>query len=44
MFNSHSLPSVDAVIDCLLELGPKAEMFTLDISRAHKNFKSCPLD
>ena len=42
--NTHSLPSVDAVVDRILALGPGASMFMLDISRAYTNFKSCPLD
>ena len=42
--NSHSLPTVDAVVDRILKLGPSAYMFTIDVSRAYKNFKSCPLD
>ena len=42
--NTHSLPSVDAVVDRILKLRPGTSMFTLDISRAYTNFKSCPLD
>ena len=41
---THSLPSVDAVVTRILDLGTGAKMFTLDISHAYKNFKSCPLD
>ena len=42
--NTHSLPTVDTVVDRILSLGPGAHMFTIDVSRAYKNFKSCPLD
>ena len=41
---SHSLPSIDAVVERLQQAGPTAHLFTLDVSRAYKNFKSCPLD
>ena len=42
--NSHSLPTVDAVVNRILDIGPTALMFTVDVSRAYKKFKSCPLD
>ena len=42
--NTHTLPSVDAVVQRVIEIGPGAPMFTIDVSRAYKNFKSCPLD
>ena len=42
--NSHSLPTVDSVVDRVVAIGPGAFMFTIDVSRAYKNFKSCPLD
>ena len=44
MMNTHSLPTVDVVVDRVLDIGPNAYMFTIDVSRAYKNFKSCPLD
>ena len=44
MANSHSLPTVDSLVDRVLDIGPGAHMFTIDVSRAYKNFKSCPLD
>ena len=44
MTQSHCLLSVDAVVQRLQEVGPEAHMFTIDISRAYKNFRSCPLD
>lgn len=40
----HMLPSVDIVVAELARLGPGACMATTDISRAYKNFSSCPLD
>lgn len=40
----HTLPSVDDVVKALIEMGPGARMATTDISRAYKNFLSCPLD
>ena len=42
--NTHCLPSVDHVVRRLQQVGPGAHMFTLDVARAYKNFKSCPLD
>lgn len=40
----HTLPSVDDVVKILGEMGPGAYMCTMDVSRAYKNFSSCPLD
>ena len=42
--HSHCLPSVDAVVHAIQEIGNSAVMCTLDVSRAYTNFKSCPLD
>ena len=42
--NSHILPTVDAVVDSIVALGLGSYMFTIDVSRAYKNFKTCPLD
>ena len=44
MTQTHCLPSVDAVVQRVQEIGKAAHIFTIDISRAYKNFKSCPLD
>ena len=44
MTQTHCLPSADAVVQRVQEVGPDAHAFTIDISRAYKNFKSCPLD
>ena len=33
-----------SVVDRVIAIGPGAFMFTMDVSRAYKNFKSCPLD
>lgn len=40
----HCLPTVDAFTVRVAEVGRTAYMFTMDISRAYKNFRSCPLD
>lgn len=40
----HKLPSVDDVVELVTGMGPQAHMATTDISRAYKNFSSCPLD
>ena len=42
--NTHSLPTVDALVDRILQLGPGAFMFTIDVTCAYKNFKSCHFD
>ena len=44
MTQSHCLPSLDAVVQRVQEIGKNAHLFTINISRAYKNFKSCPLD
>ena len=41
---SHCLPSVDAAVNAIKAAGPDPYLFTVDVSRAYKNFKSCPLD
>ena len=41
---TRPLPSVDAVVHAIQEIGNSAVMCTLDVSRAYTNFKSCPLD
>ena len=41
---THSLPTVDAVVERVIQVGQRAHMFTVDVSRAYKNFRSCPLD
>ena len=40
----HTLPTVDMFTQELRRVGAGAYMFTMDISRAYKNFRSCPLD
>lgn len=40
----HTLPSVDDAVQILSEMGNDAYISTTDISRAYKNFVSCPLD
>lgn len=40
----HTLPSVDDVVEHLHAMGPGSYMATTDLSRAYKNFYSCPLD
>lgn len=40
----HTLPSDDHVVEHVLSMGPGSFMATTDISRAYKNFLSCPLD
>ena len=44
MPNTHSLPSFDDVVRCIQEVGRTAHMFTIDVARAYKNFRTCPLD
>ena len=41
---THSLPTVDAVVDRVMKMGSGSYIFTVDVSRAYKNFRSCPLD
>ena len=41
---SHTLPSVDTLLRDVAELGTGAFLFTLDVKRAYKNFRTCPLD
>ena len=40
----HTLPTVDTFTKELRSIGEGAHMFTMDISRAYKNFRTCPLD
>ena len=40
----HSLPSVADLVTALRQAGPGAHLFTVDITRAYKNFYSDPLD
>ena len=40
----HSLPTVDAVVQRVVKIGAGAHIFTVDVSRAYKNFRTCPLD
>ena len=40
----HSLPTVQAVVEEVKRVGPGATLFTIDIHRAYKNFRACPLD
>ena len=40
----HSLPTVTAVVDEIKRVGPGASLFTIDVHRAYKNFRACPLD
>ena len=40
----HSLPTVEALADDLLDMGKGAYLSTIDVSRAYKNFTSDPLD
>ena len=42
--HDHSLPTVQAVVDEVTRVGPGVTMFTIDINRAYKNFRACPLD
>ena len=42
--NAHSLPSIDDVVHKIQEIGNGACMFTIDVARAYKNFRTCPLD
>lgn len=40
----HTLPSVDDVVKIMSQMGTNAYIASTDISRAYKNFVSCPLD
>ena len=40
----HSLPTVDNLLRDLSSMGTGALMFTVDVARAYKNFRTCPLD
>ena len=40
----HTLPTVDTFTKELRAIRSQAYMFTMDISRAYKNFRTCPLD
>ena len=40
----HSLPTVESLVEILVEFGPEAHLATIDISRAYKNFKTDPGD
>ena len=40
----HSLPTVDVLLKDIAQVGEGAYMFTMDVERAYKNFRSCPLD
>ena len=40
----HNLPLVADLVELITDLGPDASMFTVDIARAYRNFRSDPLD
>ena len=40
----HVLPTIDALVQDIISIGPGTYLSTLDVSRAYKNFKSDPLD
>lgn len=40
----HRLPTVDDLTDIIRDVGPGAYLCSTDVSRAYKNFKTCPLD
>ena len=40
----HSLPTVQNVVDHIQAMGPGVTLFTIDVNRAYKNFRACPLD
>ena len=42
--HDHSLPTVKAVVDEIKRVGKGVTLFTIDIHRAYKNFRACPLD
>ena len=42
--HEHSLPTVQAVVEEIKRVGPGVTLFTIDIHRAYKNFRACPLD
>ena len=41
---THSLPTVQHAVDIIKALGPGVTLLTIDINRAYKNFRACPLD
>ena len=40
----HSLPTVHAVVEEVKRHGEGVTLFTMDVHRAYKNFRACPLD
>ena len=40
----HSLPTVQAVVEQIKKMGRGVKLFTIDVHRAYKNFRACPLD
>lgn len=40
----HRLPGIDDLVKIVRRMGPGAFLSSTDVSRAYKNFKSCPLD
>lgn len=40
----HHLPTIDDLTDMIRDAGPEAYLCSTDMSRAYKNFKSCPMD
>lgn len=40
----HRLPTIDDLTDIVRDVGPDAFLCSTDVSRAYKNFKTCPLD
>ena len=42
--HDHSLPTVKLVVDQIKRVGPGVTLFTIDVHRAYKNFRACPLD
>lgn len=42
--HDHRLPTIDDLTDIIKEVGSEAYVCSTDVSRAYKNFKTCPLD
>ena len=42
--SEHFLPTVTFFVSLLRQYGPDSIMFSVDIQRAYKNFRCCPLD
>ena len=40
----HTLPTVDLLLKDVAEVGKGAYLFTIDVERAYKNFRMCPLN